>query len=75
MSYGNYDQYEEDEDPPCECVRIDVDLDDNRYCPLHGPNGPLARHEREQEANAEAAAAARIPYLLGIDPKEWEEEL
>lgn len=71
MAYGNYDQYEEDDDPPCECVRIDVDLDDNRDCPLHGPRGPLARICREDEARDEAAAAGRIPWYLGEDPSTW----
>lgn len=58
---------EDDEDPPCECVRIDVDLDDNRDCPLHGPHGPLTQYQRQQEANAEAASAAKIPWYLGED--------
>lgn len=71
MAYGNYDQYEEDEDPPCECVRIDVDLDDNRYCPAHGPNSQQAKQARQQEADDEAAAVARIPWYLGEDPSIW----
>jgi hypothetical protein len=56
-----------DDDPPCECVRVDVDEDDSSGCPLHGPHGPLARRDREREAQAESVAAARIPFLLGED--------
>lgn len=39
----------------CECVRIDVDLDDNSRCLAHGPHSELARRQLEREAQAEAA--------------------
>lgn len=39
----------------CECVRIDVDLDDARNCPAHGPQSAMARQLRKEEAAAEAA--------------------
>jgi len=48
-----------DEDPPCRCVRIDVDLDDARDCPLHGPDSELAHRERQQEADDLAAYYAQ----------------
>jgi len=35
-------------------VRVDVDLEDARDCPVHGPRSELARREREQEAAEEA---------------------
>jgi hypothetical protein len=34
---------EPDEDFPCRCGRIDVDVDDARDCPLHGPASEAAR--------------------------------
>jgi hypothetical protein len=55
----------EDDDPPCECIQTDVDAADNRWCPLHGPDGPIAQTERERQAEDERAAAALIPLLLG----------
>ncbi len=64
---------DEQDDPPCECVRVDVDMDDASGCPLHGPEGPLARSQRRQEAKDEAAAAARLPYLLGLTDEEMKE--
>lgn len=50
-------EYDEDGEfePECACVRIDVDLDDARDCPLHGPRGPIARGQWEREAAEEAA--------------------
>ena len=41
---------EDEQEPPCECVQIDVDQDDARFCRLHGPHSESARREREQEA-------------------------
>lgn len=38
-------------EPECECVQIDVDQDDARDCPLHGPHGPLARAALAREAD------------------------
>ena len=38
----------------CECVRIDVDLDDARYCLAHGPDSKMARARLEREAADEA---------------------
>jgi hypothetical protein len=64
--------YEEDEDPPCECIQTDVDEFSARYCPAHGPGSTAEREWKKREAEDEAAAAARISYLLGIDPKDWE---
>jgi len=46
--------YVEEEELVCECVQIDVDLDDARYCPAHGPHSPAAKRQREQEADEEA---------------------
>ncbi len=69
----NHAQEAEDDDPPCECVRVDVDQDDASDCPLHGPHGPVARYWREQEAKDEAASAARIPFLLGLSIADMEE--
>jgi hypothetical protein len=53
---------EVEEDPPCRCVRVDVDLDDARDCPLHGPGSVSARQVREQEAAELAAYYARDPF-------------
>jgi hypothetical protein len=63
----------EDEDPPCECVRIDVDLYDNRACPAHGPWSEAARRQREQEAADEAAywQSGYVERLLGVN---WSNE-
>jgi hypothetical protein len=38
----------------CECVRIDVDLDDAEGCLVHGRHSELAFRQREQEAAWEA---------------------
>jgi hypothetical protein len=54
-------------EPDCECIQTDVDYYDNRYCPAHGPNSEAARRQRKAEADDEAAAAARIPFLIGED--------
>jgi hypothetical protein len=42
---------EDDFEPECACVRIDVDLDDARDCPMHGPHSELARRQKQQEAD------------------------
>jgi hypothetical protein len=53
---------EAEEEPPCRCVRVDVDLDDERDCPLHGPGSVSARQVREQEAAELAAYYAHDPF-------------
>jgi len=53
---------EAEEEPPCRCVRVDVDLDDARDCPLHGPGSVSARQVREQEAAELAAYYAHDPF-------------
>ena len=50
---------EDEQEPPCECVQIDVDRDDARFCPLHGPHSESARREREQEVADLAAYYSR----------------
>lgn len=55
-----------DDEPECQCQRIDVDLDDARDCPLHGPNGPRARLQQEQEADDEARYWSNMQV-----PEEW----
>lgn len=57
----------EPEEPECACVQIDVDMDDNRDCPAHGPNSEMAKRNRHAEAQADADSAARIGILLGFE--------
>ncbi len=64
----------DEEEPPCECVQVDADEWSARYCPAHGPGSPADKRRLAEEAEDEARAAARIPILLGIDPKTWDEE-
>lgn len=40
------------DEPECACRQIDVDMLDNRDCPLHGPDSELARRQKQQEAQA-----------------------
>lgn len=44
------EEFYANQEPECECVRIDVDLDDARNCPMHGPDSELARRQKWQEA-------------------------
>jgi hypothetical protein len=53
---------EVDEDPPCLCVRIDVDLDNARNCPLHGPDSSLEYQGRQQEGDDLALYYAQNPF-------------
>jgi hypothetical protein len=55
-------EMEPDEDPPCRCVRIDVDVDDARDCPLHGPASEPARRAHQRETDAIAAFYAQSPF-------------
>jgi hypothetical protein len=54
------------EDGPimCECVRVDVDLEDNRNCPAHGPRSASARRQLQQEADDNFAYYATWPKDL-----------
>jgi hypothetical protein len=63
---------QEQPEPECACVRVDVDREDARDCPAHGPHSEAARAWRVLEAADEAAAAARIPFWLGLTPEEME---
>ncbi len=45
---------EEEFEPECECIQIDVDLMDARWCPAHGPSSEMAKRQRRQEAEDEA---------------------
>jgi hypothetical protein len=56
----------EDDEPPCECVPIDVDQDDACFCPLHGPHSEFARQCREREVAHIAA------YYSPLEPIEGE---
>lgn len=63
-----------DEEPEEECTCIEewVDADETRVyaagCALHDPrNGSETKRIRQEEAEDEAIAAARIGYLLGFD--------
>jgi hypothetical protein len=51
-----------DEDPPCRCVRVEVDVDDARDCPLHGPASEVARRAHQREADDIAAFYAQSPF-------------
>jgi hypothetical protein len=51
-----------EEDPPCRCVRIDVDVDDGRDCPVHGRDSALEDRGRQQEADRLAAYYARSAF-------------
>lgn len=62
---------EEEPEPECCCRRVDVDREDASDCPAHGPGSPYEKAAKALEAEDEARAAARIPHLLGIDPKTW----
>jgi len=62
-----YQDAEDLEDEECRCERIDVDLDDARDCPLHGPDSAMARRQLAQEAADEAAWAERMMRVLGED--------
>lgn len=64
-------QAEEEPEPECRCKRVDVDREDASDCPAHGPGSPAEKRALAQEAEDEARAVARIPHLLGIDPKTW----
>lgn len=61
LGIGNVCCMLEDEEPACDCVRIDVDVDDARSCPVHGPHSEFARRCRAREAEAIAA------YYAGSD--------
>ena len=50
LGIGNVCCVLEDDEPPCECVQVDVDQDDARFCPLHGRHSEFARQCREREA-------------------------
>jgi hypothetical protein len=52
----------DEEDLPCRCVRADVDVEDARDCPLHGPESELALRARQQEADDLAAYYAHSPF-------------
>lgn len=54
-----FDRPDEDDDPECLCVRVDVDRDDARDCPAHGPDSHLAKRLRAAEAADEAAFWAK----------------
>ena len=51
---GSMDPDEHDEENRCECVRVDVDQDDARFCTVHGPNSENLLRQREQDAEIEA---------------------
>jgi hypothetical protein len=53
---------EPDKDPPCRCVRVDVDVDDSRDCPLHGPASEAARLAHQREAEDMAAFYTHSPF-------------
>src|SRR5689334_8033107 len=48
----------------CECVQVDVDEWDSRYCPQHGPRSAAFRRQKEREA------ADLIAYYSGPDPSD-----
>ena len=52
---------EEDFEPECECVQVDVDLWSACYCPAHGPHGEEAKRQRAQEAEDEFNFWSKIP--------------
>src|SRR5689334_7127419 len=48
----------------CECVQVDVDEWDARFCPQHGQNSIVFRRQMEREA------ADLVAYYSGPDPFE-----
>lgn len=46
-----------DEEPECCCVRVDVDRDDARDCPAHGPHSAVVKRQRQAEADENFAWA------------------